>query len=56
MKDKKPVKYDGHCQKYTETEAYEKIRQGEPYVIRMRVIEFIFKLKLLTGSKRKYRG
>jgi len=37
MKNKQVTKYDGHCQRLTETEAYAKIRAGEPYVIRLRV-------------------
>lgn len=32
-------KYDGHCRKYTLEEAKEKIVQGEPYVIRLKLPE-----------------
>jgi len=59
MKKGEVTKYDGHCQKYTETEAYAKIRAGEKHVIRMRVYYFIWGLYwevFLKGTKRSNRN
>jgi len=54
MKKGEVTKYDGHCQKYTETEAYAKIRAGEKHVIRMRVPRGQTEIKDVIHGKVKF--